>query len=140
MVATSVAVATPSITATRMSSGSANAGKAINKVLAITPSDARGTPGGGSRRARNQHTSAMAAVAITAGMRPPMNNAVIETPQTAPMVMSTRLGGIVSVMAPDEDNKATSSSGLAPRFFISGNSAGAIAAMSAAFEPGMPDT
>ena len=59
---------------------------------------------------------------------------------TEPMVMSTRLGGMVSDMAPDDDSSATRSPGLAPRRFISGNSTGATAAMSAAFEPEMPDT
>ena len=69
-----------------------------------------------------------------------MNNAVIETLQTAPMVISTRLGGMVSVMAPVADSSATSSSGAEPRRCISGSRAGAMAAMSAAFEPEMPDT
>src|SRR5450830_1400723 len=130
MVATSVAVATPSITATRISIGKASAGIAAMRVLPITPMVARLTSGIGSRRARNQQMMPMAIVAITAGIRPPMNKAVIDTLHTAPMVISTRLGGMVSVMAPEDDSKATSSSGLEPRFFISGNSAGAIAAIS----------
>ena len=69
-----------------------------------------------------------------------MNSAAIETPVTEPMVISTRLGGMVSVCAPVADSSATSSPGLAPRRFISGNSTGATAAMSAAFEPEMPET
>ncbi len=69
-----------------------------------------------------------------------MNSPAIETPVTEPMVISTRLGGIVSDIAPDDDSRATSSPGRAPRRFISGNSTGATAAMSAAFEPEMPDT
>ena len=69
-----------------------------------------------------------------------MNNAEIETPVTEPMVINTRLGGMVSDIAPDAASSATSSPGAAPRRFISGNSAGATAAMSAAFEPEMPET
>ena len=69
-----------------------------------------------------------------------MNRAAIDTPVTEPMVISTRLGGIVSVCAPVAESSATSSPSLAPRFFISGKSAGATAAMSAALEPEMPDT
>ncbi len=69
-----------------------------------------------------------------------MNNAAIDTPVTEPMVISTRLGGMVSVCAPVAESRATRSPGLAPRAFISGNSTGATAAMSAAFEPEMPDT
>ena len=71
---------------------------------------------------------------------PPVKRAVMETPVTDPMVISTRLGGMVSVWAPVADSSATRSPGLAPRFFISGNSTGATAAMSAAFEPEMPET
>ncbi len=69
-----------------------------------------------------------------------MNRAAIETPVTDPIVISTRLGGTVSVCAPVADSSATRSPSLAPRCFISGNSAGAIAAMSAAFDPEMPET
>ena len=47
---------------------------------------------------------------------------------------------MVSVCAPVADRSATRSPGLAPRCFISGNSTGATAAMSAAFEPEMPET
>ena len=71
---------------------------------------------------------------------PPVNSAAMDTPVTEPMVISTRLGGMVSVCAPVADSRATRSPGLAPRCFISGNSTGATAAMSAAFEPEMPDT
>ncbi len=69
-----------------------------------------------------------------------MKRAAIETPVTEPIVISTRLGGMVSDIAPDADSSATSSPGFAPRFFISGNRTGATAAMSAAFAPEMPDT
>ncbi len=74
------------------------------------------------------------------GSRPPVNSAAIETPVTEPMVISTRLGGMVSVCAPVADSSATRSPGLAPRLIISGNSTGATAAMSAALEPEMPET
>ena len=69
-----------------------------------------------------------------------MNSAAIETPVTEPIVISTRLGGMVSVCAPVAASRATRSPGLAPRAFISGNSTGATAAMSAALEPEMPET
>ena len=59
---------------------------------------------------------------------------------TEPIVISTRLGGTVSVCAPVAASSATRSPSSAPRAFISGNSAGATAAMSAAFEPEMPET
>ena len=45
---------------------------------------------------------------------------------------------MVSVCAPVAASSATRSPGFAPRAFISGNSTGATAAMSAAFEPEMP--
>ena len=69
-----------------------------------------------------------------------MNSAAIDTPVTDPIVISTRLGGMVSDIAPEEESSATSSPGRAPRRFISGNSTGATAAMSAALDPEMPDT
>ena len=78
--------------------------------------------------------------ATSAGSRPPVNRPAIDTPVTEPMVISTRLGGMVSDIAPEAASSATSSPGLEPRRRISGNSTGAIAAMSAAFEPEMPDT
>ena len=76
----------------------------------------------------------------TAGIKPPVNSAWIETVVTEPMAMRTRLGGIVSVWIPVAVRSATISPGLLPRLRISGNSGGAIAAMSADFEPEMPDT
>jgi len=44
-----------------------------------------------------------------------VNSAAIDTPVTDPMVISTRLGGMVSVCAPVADNRATRSPGRAPR-------------------------
>lgn len=69
-----------------------------------------------------------------------MKSAAMETLVTEPMVMRTRLGGIVSDMALDAASSEASSPGWEPRRRISGNSTGATAAMSAAFEPDMPDT
>jgi hypothetical protein len=85
-------------------------------------------------------TVAMAIAPTTAGMKPPVNSAEMETPVTEPMVIKTRLGGMVSDIAPDALSMATSSFSSSPRFFISGNNAGATAAMSAALEPEMPET
>ncbi len=82
--------------------------------------------------------SAMASTA--AGIRPPVNSAAMDTPVTEPMVMSTSEGGMVSLIAPEAASRETSSPSLLPRRTISGNSTGAIAAMSAAFEPEMPET
>ena len=81
-----------------------------------------------------------ASASTSAGNSPPLNSAAIDTPVTEPIVMSTRLGGIVSDIAPEEDSSATNSPGRAPRRFISGNNTGATAAISAALEPEMPDT
>jgi hypothetical protein len=69
-----------------------------------------------------------------------VNSPAMLTPVTDPMVISTRLGGIVSLIAPEVDRRETSSPSCAPRRFISGNSTGATAAMSAALLPEMPDT
>ena len=69
-----------------------------------------------------------------------MNSAEMDTPVTEPIVMSTIDGGMVSVCAPVAASSATRSPSLAPRAFISGNSTGATAAMSAAFDPDMPET
>ena len=81
-----------------------------------------------------------ATASTSAGSRPPVNSAAMETPVTEPMVMSTMEGGMVSVCAPVAESSATRSPGLAPRLVISGNRTGATAAMSAAFEPEMPET
>ena len=64
----------------------------------------------------------------------------MDTPVTDPMVISTMDGGIVSVCAPVAANRASRLPSSAPRARISGNSTGATAAMSAAFEPEMPET
>ncbi len=67
-----------------------------------------------------------------------MNSAEVDTPVTAPRMISTRLGGIVSDIAAAAASWATSSPGWAPRRFISGSRTGATAAWSAAFEPEIP--
>ena len=64
----------------------------------------------------------------------------MDTPAVEPMVIRTSEGGIVSLIAPDAASCATSSPGCAPRFRMPGNRLGAMAAMSAAFDPEMPDT
>jgi len=69
-----------------------------------------------------------------------VNSAAMETPVTDPMMMRTRLGGIVSPMAPEADSSPTSSPPCHPRRRISGKRTGATAAMSAAFDPEIPET
>ena len=71
---------------------------------------------------------------------PPVNSAEIETPATEPMMISTIEGGMVSAMAPEAASSDTSSPSWMPRRFMSGNSTGATAAMSAVLAPEMPDT
>ncbi len=85
-------------------------------------------------------TPASAAASSTAGISPAVNSAAMEIPVTEPKVISTRLGGIVSAMAAEEESNATISPSRMPRARISGNRAGATAAMSAALEPEMPET
>ncbi len=140
IVETSVAVATPSITAARMTNGKAMAGSAMTKARAISRAGAFVTCDKSSPRLRRQTTTQRTAPTTRPGSSPPVKRAAMDTPVTDPTVISTRLGGIVSVCAPVADNSATNSPGFEPRACISGNSAGAIAAMSAALEPEIPDT
>ena len=74
------------------------------------------------------------------GSSPAVNSPAIETDVTDPITISTIEGGIVSLIAPDAASSAISSPSSAPRRFISGNSTGATAAMSAVLEPLMPLT
>ena len=76
---------------------------------------------------------------MPAGSSPPVNRAEIDTPVTAPTMISTRLGGMVSDIAAAAASWAASSPGAAPRRRISGSSTGATAAWSAALEPEMPE-
>src|SRR6266851_2040743 len=85
-------------------------------------------------------TATSASASTAAGSSPPLKRAAMEMLVTEPMVSSTMLGGMVSDMAPEAASSATSSPGAAPRFFLSGNSTGATAAMSAAVDPEMPET
>ncbi len=140
MVETSVAVAMPSTTAARMTKGSTSAGSAMTQARPTWRGEARLTPERSSPRERSQATATSASASTSAGKSPPVKSAAIEMPVTEPMVISTRLGGIVSDIAPEAASSATSSPGAAPRRFISGNSTGATAAMSAALEPEMPET
>ena len=69
-----------------------------------------------------------------------MKSAAIDTPVTDPTVISTIEGGMVSDITAEADSSETRSPSRLPRCFISGNSAGATAAMSAALAPEMPET
>ena len=69
-----------------------------------------------------------------------MNKPAIDTPATDPSTINTMLGGTVSAIAAPVASNAIISLGLWPRRFISGNNAGATAAMSDTFDPEMPDT
>ena len=130
----------PSITAARMKKGNARAGSATTKARRIWRSEARRTPVKLSLRERMRQITTSASAATRAGSSPPVNNPAIETLQTEPMVIKTKLGGMVSDIAPEAESSATSSPGRAPRRFISGNSTGVTAAISAALEPEIPET
>ena len=112
----------------------------MTKVRNIIDTGARSPPPVSMWRERIQHTTTSASAATAAGSSPPVNSAVIETLVTEPMVISTRLGGMVSDIALELASSAASSPGCEPRRRISGNSTGATAAMSAAFDPEIPDT
>ena len=112
----------------------------MTKLVAIARGRARCTCDRSSWRLRQRATPARATASTSAGTSPPVNSAAIDTPVTDPIVISISEGGIVSLMAPDADSSDTSSPSTAPRRFISGNSTGATAAMSAALDPDIPDT
>src|SRR6516164_2241691 len=140
MVDTSVAVATPSTTADRMTNRSAMAGNANKNARAISARVARTTFVTSSRRLFAQTTAANAIAPTIAGTNPLVNSEAIETPVTEPIVISTTLGGIVSDIAAEVPSIETNSPSSEPLFLISGKRAGATAAMSATFEPEIPDT
>ena len=62
-----------------------------------------------SLRERSKATIMSAIAAIPAGKRPAVKSAAIEVPVTEPMMISTRLGGIVSAIAAEPASRATSS-------------------------------
>src|SRR4051812_9227611 len=107
-VETSVAVATPSITAARITNGSVSPGIAMTNVRTISDTGARGPPPGSMWRGRDQPPTTSAPAATAAGNSPPVNSAVIDTLVTEPMVISTRLGGIVSDIALELASSAAS--------------------------------
>ena len=113
---------------------------AITKVRAISITGARVPAPVSSLRARNQATTTRPSAATNAGSRPPVNSATIDILVTEPIVISTRLGGIVSDIALDVASSEASSPGWAPRRRISWNRIGATAAISAALDPEIPDT
>ena len=97
IVETSVAVATPPTTAARMTNGRAMAGSAMRNAhpiwLGVARRDVREvfvpvSPPNHEAECDCEHD---------AGSKPPVKSAAIETPVTEPMVMRTRLGGMVSV-------------------------------------------
>ena len=140
MVLTSVAVATPSTTAPRITNGSSSAGIATTKVRHTSRPGARSTPDRSSRPAARRAIRPSTQARNKPGSSPAVNSPAIDTDVTDPITISTMEGGIVSLMAPEAASNATSSPSSAPRRFISGNSTGATAAMSAALDPLMPDT
>ena len=76
-------------------------------LRAIVDSGARSPAPLSSWRERQRATTTSARAATNAGSRPPVNSAAIDRPGvTEPIVMSTRLGGIVSDMAADEASTA----------------------------------
>src|SRR5579863_10709153 len=124
-----------------MTNGRLRPGSAISSVLPITDHGARSPAPLSSLRERHQATTTSASAATKAGSNPPVNNAAIDRPGTTePIVISTRLGGIVSDIALDVASSDDNSPGWLPRLCISGKRIGATAAISAAFEPEMPDT
>ncbi len=140
MVETSVAVATPSVTAPRTRKGRTSAGAAIISALPIIASGARRTPSSASPRAFQRAAMARISSRKKATTKPLAKSAAIEIPATEPMTMSTIEGGTVSAMIAPVPSRATISSGLLPRRFISGKSAGATVAISETLEPDMPET
>ncbi len=90
MVETSVAVATPSTTAARITNGSAAPAARRRSSRAISAPATRGVAaqvlacGSATRRRRRAP-----APSTTAGSMPPVNSAAIETPVTEPIVIST---------------------------------------------------
>src|SRR5580693_10167477 len=99
-VETPVAVAIPLMTKKRITKGSDRPGTAMTKVRTISATGARAPAPTSELRERHQATTTSASAATKAGNRPPVNSAAIDSPGTTdPIVISTRLGGIVSDIA-----------------------------------------
>src|SRR5471032_1492139 len=105
MVETSVAVATPSTTAVRMMIGSASAGSATISALPMSVRLVFFTPLMSSWRVWYRTTAPISSKPTKAGIRPPTNKAVIDTPVTDPTVINTMLGGMVADMADQADQE-----------------------------------
>ena len=113
---------------------------AIRKSLPLVGQEKRGACETSSVRVWKNTTTQSAIMPTTAGNRPPVNRAAMETPVTEPTVISTMEGGMVSDITAEAESSEVRLPSLLPRLSISGNSAGATAAMSAAFAPEMPET
>src|SRR5580698_2223298 len=84
-------------------------GTAMTKLRRMKRTGGRVAPPVSSLRDRHHATATSASAATAAGSRPPVNSAAIETFVTEPMVISTRLGGMVSDIAEEDANKQASS-------------------------------
>ena len=140
MVETSVAVATPPTTAPRITNGSASAGSAIRKLRAISRTPTRGGVARSSLRApmpdhqaqdQPDHQTRQQAAGEQRRDRDAGDRADGDQDQAGRDRLGLRAG---------RRQQRHQIAALAPRFSISGNSTGATAAMSAAFEPEMPET
>ena len=83
----------------------------MTKVRTIWLAGARVPAPRSARRERNQATTTSPSAATAAGTRPPVNRAAIEMLVTEPIVISTRLGGIVSDIALEVASSDASSPG-----------------------------
>src|SRR3954469_11047110 len=95
IVETSVAVAIPSTTAVRITTGRPRPGIAIRNNLPLSPQVKRRAVERSSLLLCHHTTTESASMPTTAGNRPPVNRAAMETPVTDPTVISTMDGGIV---------------------------------------------
>jgi len=105
-VLTSVAVAIPPTTNQRIKSGNARPGSATRNARAIALPEARSARCVWSPRARTNETISSAIEAIAAGSRPAVNRSRMDTVAIVPTMISTRLGGIVSAIAPEVASSA----------------------------------
>ena len=98
-VLTSVAVATPPSTAARISIGSSRPGIATKNACAMHGIDGRCASSVRSRARAHDRDDDERDRGDGRRQSPATNSAPIDTPVTEPMMISTRLGGIVSDMA-----------------------------------------